>query len=418
MKADLPRAPRRRPAIRASACPSRSRRSRRSRSRQEERDAAYQAGWDSGNLVGMLLAFNDLLTNKEANDTACEFIRNKIRSIVKDPQTAEDLCPFDHPMGTKRPCLDTGYYETYNRDNVTLVNLRRDADRGDHADRDPHDASEEFDVRRHRLRHRLRRHDRRAGRRRHPRAATASTLQDKWTDGTRTYLGLMVHGFPNLFTITGPASPSVFSNMMISIEQHVDWIGDCHGPPARPTARPPSRPPRRPRTAGSSTTLEAGDATLYPLANSWYMGSNVPGKPRVLMPYIGGVGVYRAGVRRDRRRRLPRLHDARRPPDRRRLRADRTRLCVTAHVVDDVCGDTERASVGEAGFEPATSCSQSRCATRLRHSPDGAEVYGVSRPGPPPWPHGERRGRSGRCCAGRGRRARCRRGSGRGSAAS
>ena len=257
---------------------------------KEERDAVYQRGWDSGNLVGMLLGFTDLLTNKEANDTACEFIRDKIRGIVKDPQTAEDLCPHDHPLGTKRPCLDTGYYETYNRDNVELVNLRRtplveitatgirtteqefafdaivfatgfDAMTG---------ALVAVDI---------------EGR-------DGITLKDKWHDGTRTYLGLMVHGFPNLFTITGPASPSVFSNMMISIEQHVDWIADCltylrdHG-----VASIEAEKAAEDHWVDHNT--EAGDATLYPLANSWYMGSNVPGKPRVLMPYIGGVGVYR-----------------------------------------------------------------------------------------------------------------------------
>ena len=241
----------------------------------------------------MLLAFNDLLTDKEANDTAAEFIRDKIRAIVEDPQTAEDLCPIDHPIGTKRPCLDTGYYETYNRDNVDLVNLRRDADRGDHADRASARASAEFEfdaivfatgfdamtgaLVAVDIAGRDGRHAARQVGRRH-RAPTS---------------GSMVAGFPNLFTITGPGSPSVLSNMMISIEQHVDWIGDAIGPPARARQGGHRSRPRRPRTAGPSTTPEAGDATLYPLANSWYMGSNVPGKPRVLMPYIGGVGVYR-----------------------------------------------------------------------------------------------------------------------------
>jgi len=257
---------------------------------EEERNAVYEKGFNSGNLVGMLLGFTDLLTNKEANDTACEFIRNKIRSIVKDPQTAEDLCPFDHPMGTKRPCLDTGYYETYNRDNVKLVNLRRtpiteitptgirttdqeftfdaivfatgfDAMTG---------ALVAVDIR----------------------GRNGITLKDKWKEGTRTYLGIMVHGFPNLFTITGPASPSVFSNMMISIEQHVDWIADCmiH---MRDNDKAAIEATQDAEESWVQHNTEAGNATLYPLANSWYMGSNVPGKPRVLMPYIGGVGVYR-----------------------------------------------------------------------------------------------------------------------------
>jgi cyclohexanone monooxygenase len=257
---------------------------------KEERDAVYERGWDSGNLVGMLLGFNDLLTNKEANDTAAEFIRNKIRSIVKDPQTAEDLCPHDHPLGTKRPCLDTGYYETFNRENVQLVNLRRtpiveitatgirttdheltfdaivfatgfDAMTG---------ALVAVDIK----------------------GRDGVTLKEKWHDGTRTYLGLMVHGFPNLFTITGPASPSVFSNMMISIEQHVDWIADCLTY-LRDHDLDVIEPDQDAEDFWVEHNAEAGEATLYPLANSWYMGSNVPGKPRVLMPYIGGVGIYR-----------------------------------------------------------------------------------------------------------------------------
>jgi cyclohexanone monooxygenase len=257
----------------------------------EERDHAYQAGWDSGNLVGMLLAFNDLITNKEANDTAAEFIRNKIRSIVKDPQTAEDLCPFDHPMGTKRPCLDTGYYETYNRDNVTLVNLRRE----------PIEEITPTGIRTSERRFEFDAIVFATGFDAMTGALVAVdiqgrdglTLREKWADGTRTYLGLMVAGFPNFFTITGPASPSVFSNMMISIEQHVDWIGDAmvH---LRDEGKAAIEATTEAEDSWVQHNVEAGDATLYPLANSWYMGSNVPGKPRVLMPYIGGVGVYRA----------------------------------------------------------------------------------------------------------------------------
>jgi cyclohexanone monooxygenase len=256
----------------------------------EEREEVYWRGWDSGNLVGMLLGFNDLLTNKAANDTVCEFIRQRIREIVKDPQTAEDLCPYDHPLGTKRPCLDTGYYETYNRENVRLVNLRR-TPLVEITPTGIRTSDEEFtfdaivfatgfdamtgalvavDIE----------------------GCDGLTLKDKWKNGTRTYLGIMVHGFPNFFTITGPASPSVFSNMMISIEQHVDWIGDClvH---LRENHKAAIEATQDAEDYWVAHNAEVGDGTLYPLANSWYMGSNVPGKPRVLMPYIGGVGVYR-----------------------------------------------------------------------------------------------------------------------------
>ncbi|MGE0732248.1 MAG: flavin-containing monooxygenase [Acidimicrobiia bacterium] len=257
---------------------------------EAERNAKYEEGWQQGNLVALLLAFTDVITDKAANDTAAEFIRNKIRSIVKDPQTAEDLCPYDHPVGTKRPCLDTGYYATYNRDNVRLVNLRR-TPLAEITPTGVRTSDEEFtfdaivfatgfdamtgalvnvDI---------------TGR-------DGVTLRDKWKDGTRTYLGLMVHGFPNFYTITGPASPSVFSNMMVSIEQHVDLIGTIVGH-LRDHGKSVIEPTKEAEDFWVEHNNEAGAATLYPLANSWYMGSNVPGKPRVLMPYIGGVGVYR-----------------------------------------------------------------------------------------------------------------------------
>jgi cyclohexanone monooxygenase len=256
----------------------------------EERQKTFQVGWDKGSLVAMLLSYNDILVNKEANDTAAEFVRAKIRSIVKDPEVAEALGPVDHPLGTKRPCLDTNYYATFNRDNVRLVNLRKTPLEAI-TPKGVRTTSEEFefdsivfatgfdamtgaltgiDIR----------------------GKGGRSLKDKWEGGPRSYLGLAVAGFPNLFTITGPGSPSVFSNMMVSIEQHVDWIADC------------LRYLRERKLLEIDATEEAennwvdhvrtvGDATLYPRANSWYMGANVPGKPRVLMPYIGGVGVYR-----------------------------------------------------------------------------------------------------------------------------
>jgi cyclohexanone monooxygenase len=257
---------------------------------EEERNAQYQKGWDQGNLVALLLAFTDIITNKEANDTAAEFIRNKIRSIVRDPQTAEDLCPFDHPVGTKRPCLDTGYYETYNRENVRLVNLRRTPleeitptgvrTSAESFEFDAIVFATGFDA----MTGALVNVD--------IEGRDGLTLKQKWQGGTRTYLGLMVHGFPNFYTITGPASPSVFSNMMVSIEQHVELIGTIVAH-MRDNGKAAIEPTREAEDFWVEHNNEAGNATLYPLANSWYMGSNVPGKPRVLMPYIGGVGVYR-----------------------------------------------------------------------------------------------------------------------------
>ena len=141
--------------------------------------------------------------------------------------------------------------------------------------------------RRHRLRHRLRRHDRRAAGHRHPRAPAALTLKDAWAEGPKAYLGLAVAGFPNLFIVTGPGSPSVLSNMINSIEQHVEWITDCIGLHARAGLHPHRRRRRSAGSAGSATCAAVADKTLFPRAASWYMGANIPGKPRVFMPYIG-----------------------------------------------------------------------------------------------------------------------------------
>ena len=191
----------------------------------EERQAAYEEVWKAGELITILGVYNDLLMNEAANETLAEFIRNKIRSIVKDPETAEALCPTDHPFGTKRPCLDTNYYETFNLPHVRLVDLRKHpiatiTETGI----DTSSESFEFDVIVFATGF-----DAMTG------AIVAVditgrdglSLEDKWADGPKTYLGLTVAGFPNLFTITGPGSPSVLSNMVVSIEQHVDWICDC-----------------------------------------------------------------------------------------------------------------------------------------------------------------------------------------------
>ncbi len=255
----------------------------------EERQREYQKRWERGGVC-MLGAFSDLIVNKESNDTAAEFIHSKIREIVKNPAVAEKLLPKDHPFATKRLCIDTGYFATFNRDNVTLVDVRatpveeitptglQTADAEYQLDSIVFATG--FDAMTGALSN-IEIHGR-----------GGATLNEKWSQGPRAYLGLMIAGFPNLFTITGPGSPSVLSNMAISIEQHVDWIADCLAYL------------RRHELAGIEATVDAenawvehvrevGDTTLFPLANSWYMGSNIPGKPRVFMPYIGGVGPYR-----------------------------------------------------------------------------------------------------------------------------
>ena len=195
-----------------------------------------------------------------------------------------------YPIGTKRICIDTDYFETFNRPNVTLVDIRSapirevtpDGDRGGRS---------RIPARRDRVRDRLRRDDRRHS----PRSTSACgdlTLNGKWAEGPKSYLGLMVAGFPNLFIITGPGSPSVLSNMMVSIEQHVDWIADClahlreHGIDRIEATRDAE-------DRWVAHVNEVAHKTLYPQANSWYMGANIPGKPRIFMPYIGGVNVYR-----------------------------------------------------------------------------------------------------------------------------
>jgi cation diffusion facilitator CzcD-associated flavoprotein CzcO len=254
-----------------------------------ERDRTFEVAWESGSLVNLLTAYKDLATDQAANDTAKEWIHRKIHDIVQDVRVADDLSP-QYPVGTKRPCLDTGYYETYNRPNVHLVNLQRTplvevTQKGIRTTAQEYEVdvivyATGFDA----MTGALTNID--------IRGRDGLSLKETWSAGPRTFLGIGSAGFPNLFMITGPGSPSVLSNMVVSIEQHVDWVADAidHlGEQGLRTIEP---------------TLEAQDAwvdhvnviagyTLYPKANSWYMGANVPGKPRVFMPYAGGVGEYR-----------------------------------------------------------------------------------------------------------------------------
>ncbi len=255
----------------------------------EERLREYESRWSRGGL-GFNATFADLLTSKDANDTAAEFFRAKIRAAVRDPAVAETLSPRHYPVGTKRLCVDTDYYDTFNRDNVTLIDLRtapieaitptglrtRDAAYA----LDSIVFATGFDA----MTGALLSID--------IRGRAGQPLRHKWAEGPRTYLGLAVAGFPNLFAITGPGSPSVLSNMIVSIEQHVDWIADCLVY-LREHDRTAIEATVAAEDAWVAHVNEVGNATLYPLANSWYMGANIPGKPRIFMPYIGGVGVYR-----------------------------------------------------------------------------------------------------------------------------
>ena len=261
----------------------------------EERTARYEEMWEAGELLGVTGTFNDTLANAESNDTLRRFIHGKIRSIVDDPEVAEALCPTNHYVGTKRACLDTNYYETYNLAHVRLVDLRRNpittiTESGIDTSGEGGDESFEFDAIVFATGF-----DAMTG-------AIVSvditgreglTLKQKWEHGPVTYLGLMTSGFPNLFMITGPGSPSVLSNMMVSIEQHVDWISDTLEY-LRDRDLDTIEPTDLAETKWVEHNNEFADLTLMPTANSWYMGVNVPGKPQVFLPYPGGVGRYRA----------------------------------------------------------------------------------------------------------------------------
>jgi len=255
----------------------------------EERDATYEAAWESGSLVNLLSSFTDLAVNQQANDTAKRWIHKKIHSIVADAAVADDLSP-EYPFGTKRPCLDTNYYETYNRDNVHLVNLQRTplvevTEKGIRTSEQEYEFdaivyATGFDA----MTGSLTNVD--------IRGRDGISLKETWSAGPRTYLGIGSAGFPNLFMITGPGSPSVLSNMVVSIEQHVDWVAaavehlESQGLRAIEATQ-------EAQDAWVDHVNEIASYTLYPKANSWYMGANVPGKPRVFMPYAGGVGEYR-----------------------------------------------------------------------------------------------------------------------------
>jgi cation diffusion facilitator CzcD-associated flavoprotein CzcO len=228
--------------------------------------------------------------NEAANDTAADFIRNKIRSVVKDKDVAERLCPTDHPYGSKRPPIDTDYYETYNRDNVTLVDISTSGitkitptgveTPDGHYDVDVIVFATGFDAMTGPL---LRMNI--TGR-------DGLALKDKWADGPTTYLGLQIAGFPNLFTITGPGSPSVLTNMPTSIEQHVEWICDCIAD-LRKSGKTTIEATAEAEQAWVDHVAEASSFGLFNRANSWYLGANIPGKKRIFMPYVGGLANYR-----------------------------------------------------------------------------------------------------------------------------
>ena len=249
---------------------------------EESRARNFASRWERGGF-GFLSAYNDLIVDRDANDTAAGFVRDRIRETVEDAATAELLCP-DNVIGCKRPCLDTGYFETYNRPNVELVDVRANpieritregivvAGREHAVDcivfATGFDAMTgamlSIDIR----------------------GRQGRTLADKWAAGPVTYLGLATSGFPNLFMISGPGSPSVLTNMIVSIEQHVEWIADCMGHLRDEGLAAIEATPAAEDDWVAHVNAVA-DQTLYPTCNSWYLGKNIPGKPQVFMPLIG-----------------------------------------------------------------------------------------------------------------------------------
>ncbi len=254
-----------------------------------ERESEYERRWQTGG-VNFMHSFNDLMLDERSNVTAADFVRAQIRATVHEPAVAEVLAPKDHPIGAKRICIDSDYFATYNRPNVRLVDLRATPierftatglqTSAAHHELDAVVFATGYDA----MTGALLNID--------ITGCNGQTLAQAWQGGPRSYLGLMVAGFPNLFTLTGPGSPSVLANMIFAIEQHVDWIGGClawlrqHGQ-ASIEAEPAAQ------DAWVQHVNEAADRTLFPRANSWYVGANVPGKARVFMPYAGGVVPYR-----------------------------------------------------------------------------------------------------------------------------
>jgi len=255
-----------------------------------ERLEIYEASWAEGGIRFLSTSFKDVSTDRRANDTMAEFIRKKIREMVQDPETAEKLMPTDHPFGSKRPLIDTDYFETYNRENVELVDIRHSpiqeiTPRGIRTD----DQEFEFDMIVFATGF-----DAMTGTffKMDIRGRDGLPLKEKWSEGPKTYLGLQTAGFPNMFMITGPGSPSVLSNMPVSIEQHIDWIADL----LQHMREHDIKSVEAEADAEKAWVVhvnEVAEPTMFMQANSWYLGANIPGKPRVFMPYVGGVGTYR-----------------------------------------------------------------------------------------------------------------------------
>ncbi|QWF78894.1 flavin-containing monooxygenase [Amycolatopsis sp. CA-230715] len=253
-----------------------------------EREAALERRWAAGG-TGIVATFTDTGRDLEANALLADFVRGKIRDTVTDPGTAERLVPRDHPIGTKRLCVDSGYFDTFNADHVRLVDLRTE----------PIDEITEDGVRTEHASYPLDVLVYATGYDAFTGALTrieitgrdGVPLAKRWESGPETYLGLAVAGFPNLFTITGPGSTTVLSNVLRAIEHHVSWITDLlrH---LRSTGEV-AEAEQEAQEDWTRQVAEAASRTLYHHADSYYLGANIDGKARVFMPYAGGLDVYR-----------------------------------------------------------------------------------------------------------------------------
>jgi cyclohexanone monooxygenase len=256
----------------------------------EVRRREFDTRWAAGGGA-FLLAYSDLLVDPDSNEIAADYFRERIREKIEDPEVAAKLMPSGYPVGAKRLCLDSDYFETFNRDNVSLVDLRQEplervTERGVRTAAGEYDldvlvlalgfdavtgALLALDIR----------------------GRDGLALGDVWAEGPRSYLGLQVAGFPNLFTLTGPGSPSIVVNVVVAIEQHVEWVAEC----LRQMITDGIDTIEADETAQAAWVehvREVAEATLFPRADSFYVGANVPGKPRVFMPYLGGIAAYAA----------------------------------------------------------------------------------------------------------------------------
>jgi len=256
---------------------------------REEREAEFERRWTQLGGISFMYAYPDMTSDPAVNAHASDFVRRKIGALVRDPEVAEKLMPSDYGIGGKRICVDTAYFETFNRSNVTLVDIRSDSierltatglkTKSQSFDLDVVVLATGFDAMTGALK--------RIG----ITGRAGVKLTDRWAEGPKTYIGMAVAGFPNLFLITGPQSPSVFTNMVTSVEQHVDWIADCVAY-LKTNRRKAIEATAEAEAKWVAHSNDLASKTMMPKANSWYVGANIPGKPRIFMPYLGGAAVY------------------------------------------------------------------------------------------------------------------------------